>query len=327
MKNISTFMMNLHTSLLKEREITEQTAGNILRTLYSLNGNKSFSNLAFLKNLESVLLRLGDYAPSTQKTMLGQVVSALSLFKEKNAYKKSYTQYYNEMMARKEESKSIDTSKKNGKQEENWLSWNVVKGHEARLREDVEQLLLQSLPLTPNQWETMLSYIVLALYTEFPPRRNADYQLMYVAKTPAQTKDTTKNYFVKKTKQFIFNVYKTSKTHGQQVYDVPELLVNALEVYFYKHPLKQSKTAFPLLVASNGESLKAVNAITRILNRIFGKRVGATMLRHIYLSDKYDVSEMNEDAEKMGHSTALQHEYMKAGGEQEVIIPTLPPQT
>jgi hypothetical protein len=35
------------------------------------------------------------------------------------------------------------------------------------------------------------------------------------------------------------------------------------------------------------------------------------MLRHIYLSAKYDVSEMNEDAEKMGHTSGMQREYMK----------------
>jgi hypothetical protein len=36
------------------------------------------------------------------------------------------------------------------------------------------------------------------------------------------------------------------------------------------------------------------------------------MLRHIYLSSKYDVEEMNEDSEKMGHSSSMQKEYMKA---------------
>ena len=54
-----------------------------------------------------------------------------------------------------------------------------------------------------------------------------------------------------------------------------------------------------------------MNAITRILNKIFGKNVGATMLRHIYLSAKYDVKEMNDDSDKMGHTSGMQHEYMK----------------
>jgi hypothetical protein len=35
------------------------------------------------------------------------------------------------------------------------------------------------------------------------------------------------------------------------------------------------------------------------------------MLRHIFLSDKYDVSEMKEDAEAMGHSMAEQRNYLR----------------
>ena len=72
------------------------------------------------------------------------------------------------------------------------------------------------------------------------------------------------------------------------------------------------------LVNADGSPLESVNAITRILNRVFGKNVGSTMLRHIYLSSKYDVKEMDDDAEKMAHSSGLQHAYLKS----EVNIPT-----
>jgi hypothetical protein len=35
------------------------------------------------------------------------------------------------------------------------------------------------------------------------------------------------------------------------------------------------------------------------------------MLRHIFLSDKYDISEMETDAAAMGHSVDEQKKYMK----------------
>lgn len=56
------------------------------------------------------------------------------------------------------------------------------------------------------------------------------------------------------------------------------------------------------------EDFSSVNSITRILNKVFGKKVGSSMLRHIYLSSKYgNVSkEMKEDAKIMGHSTEVQ---------------------
>ena len=136
---------------------------------------------------------------------------------------------------------------------------------------------------------------------------------MKIVKTPKQaevSKDS--NYFVLDTKQFIFNKYKTATSHGEQVFDVPQDLVDAILLYCKAHPLKPTmKSPFQFLVLDDGSPLPSVNSITRILNRIFGKNVGTTMLRHIYLSHKYDVTEMNEDAEKMGHTSGMQHEYMK----------------
>jgi hypothetical protein len=67
-----------------------------------------------------------------------------------------------------------------------------------------------------------------------------------------------------------------------------------------------------------------VNAITRILNRIFGRKVAASMLRHIYLSDKYDIKEMKADADAMGHSLEEQKKYMKGGeSAQSVSLPAI----
>jgi hypothetical protein len=36
------------------------------------------------------------------------------------------------------------------------------------------------------------------------------------------------------------------------------------------------------------------------------------MLRHIYLSSKYNIGDMTEDAKKMGHSLTEQRKYLKA---------------
>jgi integrase len=78
-------------------------------------------------------------------------------------------------------------------------------------------------------------------------------------------------------------------------------------------------------MTADGKALTAVNAITRILNKIFGKKLGSSMLRHIFLSDKYDIKEMEEDAEAMGHSVAEQRKYLrKEGGDVQVVdIPRL----
>lgn len=315
MKTITPFMMELHKDLKSKRELADITASQYIRSLYSLNSSRSFTNLAWLKNVESVENRLSEYAESTQKTLLSTIVSTLSLLNEKASYKKIFAYWYNKMMDKSVSARNQDTSRKSQRQEDNWLSWDIVKAHENRLKTDANNALRHEY-INQNGWNTILSYMVLSLYTQFAPRRNQDYQYMLVVKSDKQANDPESNYYVTDDHKFIFNKYKTSRNHGAQIFDVPDDLVSIINLYLLKHP-GTKKGPYYFLVNYDGSMLPSVNSITRILNRIFGKNVGATMLRHIYLSSKYDVSEMNEDAEKMGHTSGMQHEYMK------VDIPTI----
>lgn len=323
MRTVTDFMMKLHKELQDVRKIADQTASQYIRTLYNLNSERPFTNLAWLKNIDSVNLRLAEYAKSTQKTAVTTIVSSLSLFKDKPTYKKVYTYWYNVMMSNTADSRNEDTSVKTEKQKDNWLDWSVVKAHEQRLQTEVNDM---GKDIVPSQWETILGMMVLSLYTEFAPRRNQDYQFMNVVKTLKQATQTDVNYIVLDSKLFVFNKYKTVKAHGQQEFPIPEHLMEIIKLYLSKHPLlrdKKPKGPVPFLVHSDGTPFTAVNSITRILNRIFGKKIGSTMLRHVYLSSKYDVKEMDDDAERMGHTSGVQHTYMKTDEKQEATIPTL----
>jgi len=316
MKNITPFMMDLHKQLKLKREIADNTASQYIRNLYNLNSSRAFTNLAWLKNIDSVELRLKEYAESTQRTMLSTIVSCLSTVNSKPSYKKIFAYWYNEMMERVANDRNRDTSEKTERQSENWLEWQTVKGHEDRLKQESMEVSKNKI-LNKNDWDIILSYMVLSLYTKFPPRRNQDYQYMKVVKTNGQAKSDEVNYLVLEPKKFIFNKYKTSNIHGQQIFEIPKELMEVIDFYLKYHPSLKGKAvtsktpSFNFLVFHDGSPLVSVNSITRILNRIFGKNVGATMLRHIYLSEKYDVKEMNDDADKMGHTSGLQHEYMK----------------
>ena len=96
------------------------------------------------------------------------------------------------------------------------------------------------------------------------------------------------------------------------VEEIPDELFSIILHYFKHHPLLGKKvtirTNVPFLVYQNGEPLSQVNAITRILNKIFGKKVGSSLLRAIYLTSKYgDVKkEMKDDAKAMSHSVQTQ---------------------
>ena len=310
MKVISQYMMDLHKELMTSREITDGTASQYIRNLYKLNSDRPFNNLAWLKNTDSVELRIAEYAESSQKTMIATIVSALSTMSQKSSYKKIFAYWYNRMVDKINIARDKDTTVKSETQEKNWLSWDVILSHEKRLQEDADAVLKQKV-LSNNDWNTLLSWMILSLYTKFSPRRNQDYQFMKVVKTEKQATNLDFNYYITDKQEFVFNKYKTAKAHGAQSFEVPKELVSIINMYLKKHP-GVSKSPYFFLVNHDGTPLPSVNSITRILNRIFGKNVGTTMLRHIYLSAKYDVAEMNEDAERMGHTSGTQRDYMKA---------------
>jgi hypothetical protein len=308
------FMLQLIQNLVKDRQITESSANQYVQTLYSLHGKTPFSNLSWLKNTAEIDEKLATFAPSTQKGYTTAIVSVLSLFKDKPSFKKTYNHYHEKMMnSEKEEDKPAGKTKK---QEDNWLTWEEVQNKKNELREAVLKFATNK-HISPSQYDTLLRYVVLSLYTDVPPRRNQDFMDMYVVKKYSDDLPTDKNYLdnVNNPHQMIFNKYKTAKTYGQQKVDVPNTssqpLGDALLLLLRHHPLRSQKTKeFKLLVAHDGSALNSVNAITRLLNKIFGKKVGSSLLRHIYITSKYgDVKdEQEKDAQMMGHSVREQQD-------------------
>jgi integrase len=160
--------------------------------------------------------------------------------------------------------------------------------------------------ISEDQYDIILNTVILGLYVLAPPRRSKDYLLM---KIDTKQDDKQFNYLDLKKKQFVFNNYKTNKTYGEQIVNISDDLILLLKKY-----LKYKKTDNNFLLNKfNGDEIKSDNAITRKLNKIFGKNIASSMLRHIYLSSKYgSVSkEQSEDAKDMGHSLEMQKEYIK----------------
>lgn len=313
MKVVSEFMEQLNNELMQKKGMSETSASQYIRTLYNLNGKLIFNTLSFLKQTAFISARISEYAASTQKNMYSIITSVLSLYKDKAGYKKPYNYYFNIMMDKSKNYNESDKTKKTQKQEDNWLSWEVILEHQKQLSEEISKHYDH---FTAGVWDTFLSHMILSLYTMFAPRRNQDYQFLLVVKKPEQATDKNMNYIVLDNHDFVFNRYKTAKTHGQQVFQIPDDLFDVILNYLHHHPIgKTQKTLgtkpFDFLVHYNGEPLTSLNSITRILNRIIGKRIGATMLRHIYLSNKYDIAEMKKDADEMGHNIEMQRDYIK----------------
>ena len=312
---VSEFMLQLGRMLQSSREITESSANQYLQTLHSLHNKTPFNNLAWLKNTDAVNTVLATFAPATQRGYITAIVSCLSLFKDKPTYKKTYKYWYDKMMdARKDTTEHSNT--KSEKQDANWVDWEEVQKIKKSLSDEVAKAV-NGKHITPSAYDTLLRFVVLSLYTDVAPRRNQDYMDMYVVKKWDKELPKDKNYLDLSTGRFIFNKYKTAKTYGEQIVEIPNTdekpLLRAIQMLLKYHPLNKPKVKeYKFLVAHDGSPLNSVNAITRMLNKVFGKKVGSSMLRHIYLTGKYgnELEEMKKDSEEMGHSVSQQKDYI-----------------
>jgi len=301
----------------EEKKLASSSVKMYLRNLEKLNDDMPLKNFNFLKDVPAILQQLEKYKQNTQRGYLISIVSALGLDKSNKAKQKLYDDYYKLMMDKNKELKAKEaTNEKSETQAKNWLTWEEVSKTFAELEAKVKAFS-NNKEINEHQYNVLLQYVVLALYYYKAPRRN-EYQNMMIVKANSASLPITTNYLVLDTRSFIFNAYKTAKKEGQLKEDIPEELFNVILIYLKFHPLLKGKkinktTSLPFLVYYDGKPFSQVNAITRILNKTFGKNVGSSLLRHIYLSSKYGdvLTEMKEDAGAMSHSVGMQKDYIK----------------
>ena len=308
------FVKNL-TDKFKAKNLSDSSIQLYLNNLKKLNDNQNVKNFSFLKNVPSIKYKLDQYKPNTQRGILISIVSSLN--HAGPAYKKLLKEYYDWMISLNNELKT--ESKKNIKsetQKKNWMEYEDVMEVYHKLKNDVD--LFKDKPkkkISEKEYQKLLDYMVLSLYILIPPRRNKDFMNMNLIR--GQKLDTLPkevNYLDLDNKLFIFNDFKTKKKIGQQKLEIPDNLFDVIQIYLKFYPTKILKKIYaPFLVNHIGAPLTHINSITKILNKIFDKKIGSSLLRHIYLSHRYSdvVDEMNSDAKQMAHGTQTQKDYIK----------------
>lgn len=309
---------------LTDKGLAQSSIKLYLRNLEKLNDNQPLKNLNFLKDPASIQEKLAKYKENTKRGYLISICSVLSLDKDSKPKKKLYDQYFQMMMDKNKELKGEEKENvKSETQEKNWMDWKEVEEKYEELEKKVSAFKDQK-ALNEHQYNTLLQYVVLSLYVLLPPRRN-EFQKVMVAKSATEQSPTDTNWLDLDRQRFILNKFKTAKKEGQKVIEMPDSFVRVLSRYLKFHPLVKGKKItnktepFPFLVYYDGSPLDKVNSITRILNKVFGKKIGSSMLRHSYLSSKYgDVQEeQKKDAEAMSHSTGQQKDYIKVDKEKK----------
>jgi len=294
------------------KNINESSKQLYIKNITKLNDNKPIKNLNFLKNYENILKKLEKYKENTKRTYIISIVSLLKCIKD-NKFKSVLNYYYDLMMNMNKNLKNQTAKTDNEK--ENWMSQKEINEIYENLKNDVSKIKGNKILI--DDYNVLLNYLLLSLYLLNPPRRNKDYQNMKIIKVYNNDLSKDNNYLDLTNNKFIFNNYKTNKTYKQQIININDDLKNIINLYIKYHPNKKDikeKKEVNIIVYFNGESFKNINDITRRLNKIFKKNIGVSMLRKIYLTDKYKDAnnEMKEDAEKMGTSSnVIENNYIK----------------
>jgi hypothetical protein len=274
---------NLSASSLK-------TYSSVLRNLQKNMGGKGIE--WFSENDNDILDYLDGKNPQTKKTTL----SALFVLTKQKSYKDIM------MDVMKSVNDTNKEQKMNEKQKDNWISVKEIKDIYEPFLVKIKSMLSNKSIFNESTMMEFLLVSFLGGVVDLAPRRSQDYTELKIINY-----DTKKDNYYKSGK-FYFNIYKTSKFYGLQIIDVPKELNVILKKWV------KINTNDYMLYSTNGNKLSSPQ-VTRILNKVFDKNVSSSMLRHIYLTNKYKdipaLSKMQEVAADMGHSVKQAMEYIK----------------
>ncbi len=271
------------------------TYTSILKNLYKkVFGNGEIDMKKFDQD-DKVLEFLANIPPNKRKTILSSLVIITN--------KKSYRDLMLEDV--RDYNKEIHKQEKTDEQKASWVDTNQVKEILYELRKNTD-LIYKKKKLNLCDLQEIQSYIIMCLLggIYIPPRRSKDY-VDFKIKNINKTDDN----FLDKNKMY-FNSYKTAKTYGQQVIDIPLQLKNILNKWIKINPTEY------LLFDSKMNKLSSVKLNQR-LNKIFGeKKVSVNQLRHTYLTDKYNEhskiqKDLAVDMKEMGSSVNMADTYIK----------------
>jgi hypothetical protein len=275
------------------KEITASTLNLYQTKLKILNDYKPIKNLNFLNDIDNIKSKIEKYKPNTRRTYIISIVSILKCLTapDKKPTKKlkklfdDYSTIMNDYNSKLKDQTTITDSTK------------ILKTDE--INDIYEEIKQKAMEKTSNKQDYQ-DYLILSLYHLIAPRRNKDY--IYMKFVNSYNNDLSKDFNYYDGSKFYFNVYKTRGKYQEQIIDVPKELKIILNNYIKKYKIENNN--FILTDKNNNDLTKNTNSMTGILNRIFKSKVGSSMLRRSFLTNKYGKSrdELIEDVEAMGTS-------------------------
>jgi hypothetical protein len=255
------------------------------------------TNFNFLKEPKQILNMIKDYKPTTQRSYIIAICTVLNNSKQENLY-----DMYFEILSNFNNQLKVNTDKSEN-QEKKWLSNDKINKISDELKSKVVKKIRNK-----EDYTTLLNYMILSLYTLHAPRRNIDYSLMKISNN---MNDDKFNYLDMDKKQFIFNNYKIQVKYNSVVVPIEDELMQVISLYLKNHPEKSKHKnnyySVHFLKTFYNEDIIKSQDMTRILNTVFSKNIGSSMLRNLYLTNKYGdiVEELKKGTTDMGTSVDI----------------------
>lgn len=187
------------------------------------------------------------------------------------------------------------------RQKEAYLPWPEILKIYEKLKQHAEPLWkIKPEYITGDIFEILQYYVLLSCYVLIPPRRALDYAVFKIRnfETTPESKD---NYMieVRGRPYFVFNTYKNAKRLGSQKFEIP------LELKKIINKWKTLNLSDFLLMNSKKKPIHATR-INKMLGDIFKRNIGASLLRHSYLTHNFgnvDLNNLEQTAQQMGSSS------------------------
>ena len=261
-----------------------------------------------INHTDDIVEHFKDLEPKLRKTRLSALIVFLDNPKEITEDALKTMDVFRKQMMKDgaQYSQELRLQEKTPKQEDGWMDWNDIIANYKNLEKEVSYFKTQT-SLTKQQFKRVQMFVLLSCLLLIPPRRSTDYVMFKI-----RNEDINKDNFMEtkgRKSYFVFNTYKTAKKYGKETIEIPTALKNIINRW------KLINKNDYLLVNSNMDKKINATQLNSMLYDYFNKPLSTSLIRHIFLSEKYKnvpaLQEMQKTADEMGHSLTQALEYVK----------------
>lgn len=288
-------------------ELSDSSIHNYINNIERLVNN----NYRSLDKFEDIIDDINELPVSdlTKRNYVSSVITYLKMVDSPSL--PLYSAYYDQIT--KEYMKGSNNQVKTEKEKNNWVELKQLRYILKRKYTKLNKAgVFDKDKLNNEEYKQLLFYVLGNLYIgsdKHPPLRN-DY-IMRVINKNEYDRDDKGNYLVLDGDDMFYHIgkYKTDKIYGIKQIKICKKIKKLLHLW-----LKHNTSGF--LLTTTTRAILSKNNLTKYLNKTFeetGKNISSTMLRHIYLSDRFpaDLNKRNKTADLMCHSVSQGMNYAK----------------